>query len=601
VPAVTLRLNGRDLAMTPETGGWWSAPPRPRDGDRYGFIVNGEGPFPDPRSRSQPDGVDGLSQWVDHDAFAWTDAAWQAPPIASAVFYELHVGTFTPEGTFESAIARLDDLVRLGITHIEVLPIAEFPGARGWGYDGVDLYAPHHAYGGTDGLKRFVDACHARQLAIVLDVVYNHLGPSGNYLARFGPYFHHRYHTPWGAAINLDGPDSGEVRRFFSDNALMWLRDYHVDGLRLDAVHAFIDLSAVHFLEQLRHDVDRLEARLGRHLALVAESDLNDPRLVQSRERGGFGFDAQWNDDFHHALHAVLTGERSGYYEDFGTLEDLADAIRNVFVYAGRFSRHRRRQHGRPVDGIPGSRFIVAAQNHDQVGNRARGERLTHLVPLPRLYIAAAVVLTSPFVPLIFQGEEWGASTPFLYFTSHEDAALAQAVSAGRRNEFRAFGWTPDEVPDPQAVETFEASKLRWDEREGPAHAALLNWISRLIELRRGSALSDGGYAEAHVAFDEDQRWMSIVRGSSVTAFNLDEQPRRLRLPVETLLLASSDQIRIDDDGLVLPPDSVAVARLLGSPPASSPGTDPHRSAHVAAAHVAGDNAPEQPESTGGC
>jgi maltooligosyltrehalose trehalohydrolase len=582
--------------MTHDADGWWSAAARPRDGDRYGFILNGEGPFPDPRSRFQPGGVHALSQWVDHDLFGWTDAGWQAPPIASAVFYELHVGTFTQEGTFESAISRLDHLVRLGVTHIELMPIAEFPGPRGWGYDGVDLYAPHHAYGGPDGLKRLVDACHARQLAVVIDVVYNHLGPSGNYLSRFGPYFHHRYHTPWGAAVNLDGPDSGEVRRFFVDNAIMWLRDYHVDGLRFDAVHAFIDLSATHFLEHLRVDIDRLEARLGRHFVLVAESDLNDPRVVQSRERGGFGLDAQWNDDFHHALHTVLTGERAGYYEDFGTLGDLAAAIRNVFVYAGRFSQHRRREHGRPVDGVPPSRFIVAAQNHDQVGNRAGGERLTHLVPSSRLYIAAAVVLTGPFVPLIFQGEEWGASTPFLYFTAHEDPTLAQAVSAGRRNEFRAFGWRPEDVPDPQALETFEASKLRWEERERPAHAALLDWFIRLIELRRRSALIDGKDGALLVTLDEDERWMSIVRGRQVTAFNLDEQPRRLRLPIETLLLASSDQIRIEHDAVILPPDTVAVARMRTSPPPPAAGNHRRGSARVAPAHVAGDDAPEQPE-----
>src|SRR5690606_31291439 len=354
------------------------------------------------------------------------------------------VGTFTPPGTFEAAIDRLPHLVELGVDAVELLPIAQFSGRRGWGYDGVDLFAPHHAYGGPDGLKRLVDACHRHGLGVVLDVVYNHLGPEGNHLPEFGPYFSDRHTTNWGPAINYDGPGSDAVRRFVVDNALMWLRDYHVDGLRLDAVHAIVDDSAHHLLTELASEVDALATRLGRPLFLIAESDLNDPRFVRSRDAGGHGLDAAWADEWHHALHAALSGEREGYYRDFGSLAHLAKALRQAWVYDGVYSPHRRRRHGRPPVGLSGHQFVVCTQNHDQVGNRARGERTSQLLSVERLEIAAALLLTSPFVPLLFQGEEWGARTPFLYFTDHEDPALARAVSEGRRNEFRAFGWDPE-------------------------------------------------------------------------------------------------------------------------------------------------------------
>jgi maltooligosyltrehalose trehalohydrolase len=448
---VEIAVDNTRTPMAPDTSGWWTADV-PADGPatEYTFILDGGHPLPDPRSAWQPRGVHGPSRVVDHQAFAWTDARWQPGPLSSATVYELHVGTFTLAGTFEAAIERLDHLVALGITHVELMPVAEFPGGRGWGYDGVDLYAPHHGYGGPEGLKRLVDAAHRRGLAVILDVVYNHLGPAGNYLEHSGPYFTDRHRTPWGPAVNLDGPGSSEVRRFFCDNALMWLRDYYMDGLRLDAVHALIDTSAVHFLEQLAAEVQALAAQLGRHLVLIAESDLNDPRLVRPPEVGGYGVAAQWSDDFHHALHAVLTGERAGYYEDFGTLADLAQALTCAFVYDGRYSRFRDRRHGRPATGLSGHRFFGYLQNHDQIGNRAKGERSSHLISPGRLKIAAGLVLTSPFVPLLFQGEEWGASTPFQYFTDHEDPELGRAVSEGRRSEFSAFAWSAEEVPDPQ-------------------------------------------------------------------------------------------------------------------------------------------------------
>ncbi len=330
------------------------------------------------------------------------------------------------------------------------MPVNEFSGDWGWGYDGVDLYAPHHSYGTPDDLKKLVDTCHGKGLAVLLDVVYNHFGPVGNYLSKFGPYFTDTYHTPWGSAVNLDQAGSHEVRKFFADNALMWLRDYHFDGLRLDAVHAYFDKSAIHFLEYLSSEVDALASQLGRHLVLIAESDLNDPRVVTSREMGGFGCDAQWSDDFHHALHSVITGERDGYYKDFGSFEQLAKAFKNAFVYDGIYAEDRGRIHGRTPVGLSGHHFLAYAQDHDQVGNRAQGDRLSQLVSVGRQKIAAALVLTSPFIPMLFEGEEFGASTPFQYFTHHEDVQLGQAVSEGRRSEFAAFGWDPKDVPDPQ-------------------------------------------------------------------------------------------------------------------------------------------------------
>ena len=449
-------------AMEREDRGWWVAElDGVEPGADYKFRINGEESFPDPRSRFQPAGVHGPSRQVDPGAFQWSDEGFQQRPLPSALIYELHVGTFTPAGTFEATIERLDHLVRLGVTHVELMPVVEFLGQRGWGYDGVFPYAPHHAYGGPHGLQRLVDACHARGLAVILDVVYNHLGPSGNYLPQFGPYFTDRHKTPWGSAINFDGPHSDEVREFFIDNATMWLRDYHVDGLRLDAIHAIVDTSAMPFLEQLCQSVRHLEAQLGRHLAVIAESDLNDPRVIRSPERDGFGFDAQWNDDFHHAVHTALTAESHGYYCDFGGVDDLACVLARPYLYEGRFSPHRLRSHGRPIDGMRGSSFVAYSQNHDQVGNRATGERLHHLVALDEAKIAAALTILSPYVPMLFQGEEWGSSSPFLYFVDFsQDPQLAAAVTAGRREEFAGFH-QGIQAPDPQEVPTFLRSQAR--------------------------------------------------------------------------------------------------------------------------------------------
>jgi maltooligosyltrehalose trehalohydrolase len=561
---VTLALESGRFDMTPSADGWWTAERDMRDGELYGYVIDGQGPFPDPRSMFQPRGVHGWSQSVDHRRFQWTDAHWQAPPLAGGIVYELHIGTFSEQGTFAGAMAKLPHLVDLGITHVELMPVCEFSGARGWGYDGVDLFAPHHAYGRPDDLKRLVDACHACGLAVILDVVYNHFGPAGNYVSRFGPYFTDRYRTPWGDAVNLDDAGSDEVRRFFCDNALMWLRDYHFDGLRLDAVHALIDTSACHFLEQLSGEVDTLEAQLGRHLVLVAESDLNDPTLIRPREAWGYGIDAQWSDDFHHALHSIITGERAGYYEDFGTLTHFATALREAFVYGGAHSAHRQRIHGRQLHDIPGWRFVVAAQNHDQVGNRATGDRLSQLVSIQRLKIAAALLLTAPFVPLLFQGEEWGASSPFQYFTAHEDEALARRVSEGRRAEFAAFGWEPARVPDPQCAETFDRSRLQWDELAEPAHADLLRWYRDLIAVRRRHpALRDGQHREVTVVVDERHRCLSIRRGAIVVVCNLGGAPATFDINGRhRVLLASEPHISPRDAAIRLPSESVAVLEL---------------------------------------
>jgi len=559
---VELQSGGQTLSMAREAGGWWSGSIPARGAQReYGFLLDGEGPFPDPRSFWQPNGVHGLSQLLDHDRFSWTDQKWQAPPLSSAIIYELHIGAFTAAGTFEAGIEKLDHLTALGVTHVELMPVNEFSGARGWGYDGVDLFAPHHAYGGPIGLKQLIDACHARRLAVLLDVVYNHLGPSGNYLGKFAPYFNPRYSSPWGPALNFDGPDSEEVRRFFCDNAIMWLRDYHFDGLRLDAVHAIVDNSAEPFLEQLGLEVRQLEAQTRRHLVLIAESDLNDSRLLWSRDRGGMALDAQWSDDFHHSLHTVLTGETLGYYEDFGALADLARALRRAFVYDGRFSAHRRRRHGRRFCDLSAHRFLGYLQNHDQIGNRAQGDRLSQHLSLGRLQIGAALVLTSPFVPMLFQGEEWGAKTPFLYFTDHQEPELANAVREGRRQEFAAFNWKPEDIPDPQSLETFQRSKLNWQEMAGPSHAALLEWHRRLIRLRHEQpALADGRLENVQVRFDEKARWLALERGAISVICNFAPAPQSIPISGgKPRVLLSSGGEKLTGSAVQLPGESVAI------------------------------------------
>lgn len=438
---------------------------------------------PDPASRFQPYGVHRESQ-IRSSEFLWSDLQWRGIALDSIVFYEIHVGTFTPQGTFDAIIPRLSELKSLGVTMVELMPVAQFPGERNWGYDGVYPYAVQNSYGGPDGLKRLVSACHQIGLGLTLDVVYNHLGPEGNYFSDFGPYFTDRHRTPWGNAINFDGPDSDEVRRFFIENALYWVSEFHVDALRLDAIHAIIDASTKTFLEELTSRVHEFAARSGRTIHLIAENDRNDARTVKSQDAGGCGFDAQWNDDLHHALHSLVTGERNGYYEDFGSIHNVAKAYSEGFVYSGQYSPFRRRRHGNSSAAVPPHCFVVFSQNHDQIGNRAEGERLSQIAPYESLKLIAGAVLLSPFVPLLFMGEEYAESSPFQYFVSHGDENLIHNVREGRRKEFEHFNWRGS-VPDPQSPETFARSKLQWEERVQGQHAIILSFYTNLLTLRR--------------------------------------------------------------------------------------------------------------------
>jgi len=453
-------------------------------GARYTYRLGDKTERPDPASRSQPDGVHVASEVVDPRAFAWTDDAWFGLPLPASVIYELHVGTFTPEGTFDAIIPRLPDLKELGITAIEIMPVAQFPGSRNWGYDGVYPYAAQNSYGGVAGLQRLVNACHRVGIAVVLDVVYNHLGPEGNYLGEFGPYFTDRYKTPWGLAINYDGPDSDHVRHYFIENALYWLDECHVDALRLDAIHAIMDFAARPFLAELSDQVQERAEAVNRRLHLIAESDMNDPRIILPSELGGLNLDAQWADDLHHAIHSVLTGERSGYYEDFGRLEHIAAALKQGYVYTGQYAPHRKRRHGAPPRLNEGHQFVVYSQTHDQVGNRKDGDRLSALVSFEDLKLAAATMLLSPYLPMLFMGEEYAETAPFQYFTSHGDQDLIESIRKGRAEEFASFGWVGD-VPDPQDEATFLRSKLNWEQRETGRHRALLAFYKALTELRR--------------------------------------------------------------------------------------------------------------------
>jgi maltooligosyltrehalose trehalohydrolase len=563
---IAVKIDDTQYPMTgPDEKGWWKASVEAaQPGTDYAFMLDDDATsYPDPRGLWQPNGVHGPTRIYDQTAFAWTDDRWQGPPLSGAVIYELHVGTFTAAGTFDAAIERLDYLSKLGITHVELMPVVEFPGKHGWGYDGVALFAVNNLYGGPDGLKRLVDACHARGLAVLIDVVYNHFGPVGNYTTKFGPYLTDLHCTPWGDAVNFEDSGSDEVRRFFCDNALMWMRDYHADGLRLDAVHAFIDRSAIHFMEQLSAEVEVLSSTLERKLVLIAESDLNDPKLVRPREADGYGMDAQWSDDFHHALFTILNVEKDGkgYYADFGTFEKLAKSLTDVFVYDGVYSRYRGRTHGRPVNGLSAHHFVGFIQNHDQVGNRATGDRLEHIVGMRRAKVAAGIVLTAPFIPMIFQGEEFAASTPFQYFADHEDPEMAKAVREGRQREFAAFGWDANEIPDPEKLETFERSKLNWNEIEQDSHGEMLDWYRRLIDLRRRSAsLNDGDMRRVSVKFDEKEHWLTMNRGQVRVLCNLGDKPAELQNPTGLpLILASDTNISIKDKMVVLPPDSLAI------------------------------------------
>lgn len=500
-------------------------------GVRYFYRLEDGRELPDPASRFQPEGVHGPSQLVETGGFRWTDHNWRGRTLQGSILYEVHIGTYTREGTFVGLIPQLARLVELGVTSIEIMPVAQFPGARNWGYDGVYEYAPQNSYGGPEGLQRLVDAIHAHGLAAILDVVYNHLGPEGNYLKAFAPYFTDRYRTPWGQALNFDGPGSNDVRRFFRENALYWLEDYHFDALRLDAVHGIFDFSAQPFLAELKQAANELSRKLGRPLHLIAESDLNDSRLLLDRAHGGCGLDAQWSDDFHHSVHTLLTNERRGYYEDFGGIQPLVSTLQGGWHYRGQYSPHRQRRHGNQPAEIAPSRFVVYDQNHDQVGNRAAGDRLSTMVPFEALKLAAGVTLLSPFTPLIFMGEEYGETAPFQYFTSHGDPALVDAVRRGRREEFAAFGWE-QAVPDPQDEQTFLRSHLDHSLEQREPHKTLARFYQTLIRLRGELGIASAsshkvreiGDCQALLTYKTGSRDLAIV-------MNFAEFPVSLNLP----------------------------------------------------------------------
>ncbi|MFI6319994.1 malto-oligosyltrehalose trehalohydrolase [Nonomuraea sp. NPDC050556] len=536
-----------------EAGGWWSADvAEAAHGSPYAFYVDGDGPYPDPRSRRQPEGIFGPSAVYDHARFTWSDHEWTGRDLRGSVIYEVHIGTFTPEGTFAGAIERLDHLVELSVDFVEIMPVAPVPGGRNWGYDGVDLYAVNETYGGPDGLKSFVDACHGKGIGVILDVVYNHLGPSGNFLHPFGPYFSGVQGSYWGEAVNLDGPGSDEVRRYFIGNAVQWLRDYHVDGLRLDAVHALHDRRATHLLAELADEVDALACTLGRPLTLIAESDLNDPRMVTPREAGGLGMTAQWNDDVHHALHVAVTGETHGYYADFAG--SLVKALTQGFVHDGTYSSFRGRTHGAPARNVPGYRFVCCLQNHDQIGNRPQGDRMS----VAQLKLGAGLLLTSPYTPMLFMGEEWGARSPFLFFTDHVEPALRDGEGERRRREFEGFGYEWS-APEPGDEETFQRSKLDWGELKEEEHWSLLAWYRDLIAMRKAlPELTDPRMDR--VSAEERDGWLVVRRGPIRVVANLGLDS--VVVPLEAaVLLASDEAVQPVGDGLHLPGQSLAICR----------------------------------------
>ncbi len=504
-------------------------------GSLYFYRLNGKAERPDPASRFQPQGVYGPSQVVDSN-FPWQDGGWAGIPLEDYIIYELHTGAFTAEGTFTAIIPHLNMLMEMGITALELMPVAQFPGNRNWGYDGVYPFAVQESYGGPEGFKQLVDACHRQGMSVILDVVYNHLGPEGNYLADFGPYFTERYQTPWGRALNFDGPDSDEVRRFFIENALYWIRESHIDALRLDALHAILDMSPFTFIEELARSVHDEAENLKRKVYLIGESAANDVRLIRDVPAGGYGLDAQWNDDFHHVVHVLLTGEKTGYYQDYGKFRQLVKAFEEGFVYSGQYSAYRRRRHGTSSEDIPARRFVVFTQNHDQVGNRAQGERLSGLVSFEKSKLAAALYLLSPFIPLVFMGEEYGETAPFPYFTSHSEPALIEAVRRGRREEFAAFRWQ-GEIPDPQDEATFKRACLNHHLRHESEHQTLFAYYQELIRLRREvPALRNLDKKTMKVTGDEKAKILFLHRWQSgseaVIIYNCGEDESVVSLPV---------------------------------------------------------------------
>lgn len=560
---VRLDVDGTLHPMTRTEDGWWRATVDAHVDARYGFVLDDdETVLPDPRSPRQPDGVHERSQLWNPTTVAWTDSGWSGKSIEGAVIYELHVGTFTPDGTFDSAVEKLDYLVDLGVDFVELMPVNSFSGTRGWGYDGVLWYSVQESYGGPDGLVRLVDACHARGLGILIDAVFNHLGPSGNYLPKYGPYLTEA-NTGWGQGVNVSEAGADEVRRYILDCALRWMRDFHADGLRLDAVHALADHTAIHILEEMSAETDSLAEQLGRPLSLIAESDLNDPRLITPRDRGGYGMTAQWDDDIHHAIHTAVSGERQGYYSDFGTLESLANTLKHGYFHAGTYSSFRHRRHGRPLDTatIPATRLLAYTSDHDQVGNRAVGDRPSQNLTFGQLAVKAALVLASPYTAMLFMGEEWASSSPFQFFTSHPEPELARATAEGRKAEFAAHGWDADEIPDPQDLETFSRSKLKWDELDSGDHARLLELYRALIALRHDEPdLADPWLDHMGVDYDEEQRWIALHRGVFTIVCNLGEGAVTVPVAGEVVLASAEPSV---GDGVELPGQSFTILRTV--------------------------------------
>jgi maltooligosyltrehalose trehalohydrolase len=559
---VALDVDGAVYPMTRSEDEWWHTDVDAAPDSRYGFLLDDDPKvLPDPRSPRQPEGVHERSQLWQPASDVWTDAGWEGRSIEGGAIYELHIGTFTPEGTFDSAAEKLDYLVDLGIDFVEIMPVNAFGGTHGWGYDGVLWYAVHEPYGGPDGLVRLIDACHTRGLGVLIDAVFNHLGPSGNYLTKFGPYLS-TGSNPWGESINIADDDADEVRRYIIDCALRWMRDFHADGLRLDAVHALVDTTAIHILEELAGETDALAAELGRPLSLIAESDKNDPRLITPRDRGGYGMTAQWDDDIHHAIHAAVSGEQQGYYGDFGSLETLAQTLKHGYFHAGTYSSFRHRRHGRPLDTatIPATRLLAYTLTHDQVGNRAIGDRPSQNLTSGQLAVKAALALGSPYTAMLFMGEEWGSSSPFQFFSSHPEPELARATAAGRKREFAEHGWDADEIPDPQDPETFLRSKLKWDEIDDGDHGRLRRVYNELLALRRTEPdMADPWLDHMTVDYDEDQRWIVMHRGSLAVACNLNAD--EVTVPVTGEPLVAWGEPTIDSESTGLDGHSFAILR----------------------------------------
>lgn len=582
---VQLAVGSERTDLHRDQSGWWSIDRELVPGTEYGFVLDDDPTvLPDPRGRRLPHGVHGPTAVFDPDGHEWQDGRWTGRELAGGVLYELHIGTFTPGGTLDTAIDRLDHLVELGITHVELLPVNGFNGSHNWGYDGVAWYAVHEAYGGPAAYQRFVDACHRRGLAVIQDVVYNHLGPSGNYLPRFGPYLQSGRNA-WGDNLNLDGPDSDEVRRYIMDNAVMWLADYHVDGLRLDAVHALVDQRAVHLLEDLAVRVASLQTRLRRPLSLIAESDLNDTKMVNPRQAGGYALRAAWDDDLHHGLHVAVTGETSGYYSDFAGPSAIAKVLTKGYFHDGSYSSFRRRHHGRPVDTerVPGDRFVVSLQTHDQVGNRAAGDRIGTQADPRRQLLGATVLLCGPFTPMLFMGEEWAAGTPWQFFTSHPEPELGRQTAEGRIAEFARMGWDPAQVPDPQDPATFQRSKLNWAELDRPPHSAVLATYRELIALRhRHPELTDPRLDKVRAGADDPAGTLWLRRGNLLLLANFAEEPRQFAAPPEAeVLFCSADPPAPTTAGLVVPGASAVLIRVPGP---SRPPADGH---HCGVQHTA--------------